>query len=105
MSLMTWLSVIISCILWIGGISWLIVHAFGLSTETGWLIMGGLGLVTALVVYLLAYEVKNAIELPEDLEMDGIYPRAESSSMTRYPTKEVMPVNPLPAFRVSGDRF
>ena len=83
----------------------MLVHSFGLSAETGWIIVGVLGLLTALAVGILSNEVRNAIELPDDLELDGIYPRAETSSKARYPAKEVMPVNPLPSFRVSGDRF
>jgi hypothetical protein len=102
---MTWMSVLVTCLLWVGGISWLIVYAFGLSPEVGWIIVGALGFLAVVTVLLLTFEVRHAIEVPDDADMEEVFPRTVSSSGIPHPDVTVLPVSPLPVFRVSGDRY
>jgi hypothetical protein len=70
LSLVTSCAVACSCVLWIGGISWAAVGLFGLSVLTGWLIAGVLGVLALIAVGVLSYEVRNAIDLPDDLDLE-----------------------------------
>jgi hypothetical protein len=62
--------VISSCFLWIGGISWLVVALFGLSAVTGWVVAGALAAVALAAIGILSYEVRHAIDLPDDVDLE-----------------------------------
>jgi hypothetical protein len=62
--------VISSCFLWIGGISWVVVALFGLSATTGWAIAGVLAAVALAAIGILTYEVRHAIDLPDDVDLE-----------------------------------
>jgi hypothetical protein len=72
LSLMTSFAVTCSCVLWIGGISWAVVALFGLSAVTGWTIAGALGVLALVAVAVLSYEVRNAIDIPDDVDLEPV---------------------------------
>jgi uncharacterized membrane protein len=57
--------IILACFAWIGGISYGLVYLFGLSSITGWVIAGALGLVAVLVVGVFLFELRNAVDLTD----------------------------------------
>ncbi|MGL4400522.1 MAG: hypothetical protein ACRCXD_11685 [Luteolibacter sp.] len=80
---MTSFAVTCSCVLWISGISWAIVALFGLSLMTGWTIAAGLGILALVAVGVLSYEVRNAIDIPDDVDLEPVKwsgPRASFGS-------------------------
>ncbi|MEO7098870.1 MAG: hypothetical protein ABI162_05880 [Luteolibacter sp.] len=60
--------VAISCFAWIGGITYLLVHFLELSNHMGWMIAASLALSTLLAWGFILYELRNAMELPDDLD-------------------------------------
>jgi hypothetical protein len=101
-SLLTCLAVLISCVAWIGGISWFFIHLLDLPSTTGWIIVGVLSLLSAAAVLILRHEVLNAIELPDELDLDGVAPGVAHSYGERQSHAPVLPVDAAPAFRVSS---
>ncbi|MEY3895711.1 MAG: hypothetical protein RLZZ214_1231 [Verrucomicrobiota bacterium] len=99
-SLLTCLAVLISCVAWIAGTSWFFVHWLDLSSTTGWIIAGALGLLCAAAALVLRHEVLNAIELPDDVDLDGVAPDAAHAYGERQSHVPVLPVEAAPAFRV-----
>lgn len=69
-SLTTCLAVIFSCLLWIGGISWAVVALLGLSAVAGWVIAGTLGALAVAAIGILLYEMRHAIDLPDDVDLE-----------------------------------
>lgn len=59
-----------SCILWIGGISWIIVGFLGFSAMTGWLVAVTLGVLAVAAIAILVHEVRHAIDLPDNLDLE-----------------------------------
>lgn len=55
--------VIVSCLAWIGAISLALVHAFDLSSFTGWIIAGSLGFSAVAAVTAILFEMRHAIDL------------------------------------------
>lgn len=105
MSLLIGISVIISFSLWVGGASWLLVQVFSLSPEAGWMIAGILSASSMLAVALFAYEVRHAIELPDDFEYPSPKGRPVGNSRLTFSSVGPVPINPAPAFRSVGERF
>jgi hypothetical protein len=105
MSVLTGISVLISLFLWISGISWFFVKVFSLSSDAGWIIAGVLSALSAVGVGLFAYEVRHAIDLPEDFEYSSPMSRPVGNSRLTFPSLGPAPVNPAPAFRSMGERF
>jgi hypothetical protein len=105
MSLMTWFSVVISCFLWIGGVSWLVVHFLGLSPEVGWVVAGILVAFTVAAAFVISYEVRHAIDLPEDDDFERVIHRPVSASRISFSSVAPRPIDPAPAFRTMGERF
>lgn len=68
--LTTCLAVASSCLLWISGISWIVVALFGLSATVGWVIAGTLGVLAAATIGIMLHEVRHAIDLPDDLDTE-----------------------------------
>jgi hypothetical protein len=104
-SLLTGISVLISFFLWISGASWLLVKIFSLSPDAGWMIAGILSAFSMIGVGLFAYEVRHAIELPEDFEYASPQSRPIGNSRLTFSSVGPAPVNPAPAFRSVGERF
>lgn len=95
-SLTTCLAVIFSCLLWIGGISWIVVAVLGLSATAGWVIAGTLGAIAVAAIGILLYEVRHAIDLPDDVDLELM------DAYTVDPFSEVHPISPkLKAGRVT----
>jgi hypothetical protein len=95
-SLTTCLAVIFSCLLWIGGISWVVVAVLGLSSAAGWVIAGTLGGLAIVAIGILVHEVRHAIDLPDDVDLELM------DAFTMDPFPEVNPISPkLRANRVS----
>jgi hypothetical protein len=105
MSLLTGLSVLISCFLWIGGASWLLVKIFGLSADTGWTVAGILSALAMAAVGVFAYEVRHAIELPDDFDVKSVGNLSGVNPRLKFRSVAPMAVNPAPSFRSMGDRF
>lgn len=105
MSLMTWISVLISCFLWIGGVSWLAMHFLGLSPEAGWTLVGILVVLAAAAAFVISYEVRHAIDLPEDDDLERVTHRPLSGPRISFASIAPRPIDPAPAFRTMGERF
>ena len=105
MSLMTWFSVLISCFLWIGGVSWLAVHFLGLSPEAGWAVVGILITLAVVAAFVISYEVRHAIDLPEDDDSEGGMCRPVSASRLSFSSVAPRPIEPAPAFRTMRERY
>lgn len=71
LSLTTSIAVTCSCALWIGGISWAAVAFFGMSAIAGWILAAALALLALAAVGVIVYEVRNAIDLPDDVDLDA----------------------------------
>ncbi|HEX7261515.1 MAG TPA: hypothetical protein VF258_06835, partial [Luteolibacter sp.] len=54
----------ISCLAWIGAISFAVVYFMGTAASTGWIIGGVLFLALAAWIVVMRREIRNAIELP-----------------------------------------
>lgn len=63
-----WLVVTGSCVLWIGGVTLTISYFFELSAQSSWAVASLLGAFTLLALLFIAYELRNALELPNDVE-------------------------------------
>ena len=100
LSLLTCLAVLISCVAWIGGISWFLIHLLDLSITTGWIIVGVLSLLSVVATLILRHELLNAIELPDEVDLDHVAPGVGLSYGERPSHAPVMPVDAAPAFRV-----
>lgn len=68
---MTSCAVACSCVLWISGISWAAVAIFGLSAPTGWVIAALLGALALTAVGVISFEVRNAIDIPDDVDLES----------------------------------
>ena len=79
---------ILSCFVWIGGISWIAVTFLNLSATAGWVIAGTLGALCITAIGLLLYEVRHAIDLPDDVDLEL------ADAYTVDPFSEVMSVSP-----------
>lgn len=77
-----------SAIMWILGISWILVHFLGLSQGSGWLIAGSLGISCMVAVGVIWYEMRHSAE---------IAPRAVLSELEGFPLPSSWKVagNPL----------
>ncbi len=104
-SLLTCLAVLISCIAWISGISWFLVHLLDLSATTGWIVAGALGLLSVAAALVLRHEVLNAIELPDEVDLEGVAPGLVHSYGERQSHAPVLPVDAAPAFRVPSRHY
>jgi hypothetical protein len=80
------LAVLLSCLLWIGGISWVVVASLGLPASAGWLIASTLGTLAVAAIGLLIYEVRHAIDLPDDVDLDLFDPNRRDSFSKYRPT-------------------
>jgi hypothetical protein len=105
MSLMTWFSVLISCFFWIGGVSWLVVYFLGLSPEAGWAVVGLLTAFAVGAAFVVSYEVRHAIDLSEDDDLEEGMRRPVSAPRISFSSVVPRPIDPSPAFRTMGDRF
>jgi hypothetical protein len=105
MSLLTGISVLISFFLWISGASWLLVKIFSLSPDVGWMIAGILSALSVIGLGLFAYEVRHAIDLPDDFEHSSAKSHPVGNSRLTFSSLGPAPVNPAPAFRSMGERF
>lgn len=54
----------ISCLVWIGAISFAVVYFMGTAASTGWIVGGGLLLALAVWVVVMLRQIRNAVELP-----------------------------------------
>ena len=104
-SLLTCLAVLISCIAWIVGISWLLIHLLDLSVTAGWIAVGSLSLLSVAALLVLRHEVLHAIELPDDVDLDYVAPDTGSSYGERPSHAPVLPVDAAPAFRVPSQYY
>jgi hypothetical protein len=102
---MTWISVLISCFLWIGGVSWLVVHFLGLSLEAGWAVVGFLVALAVAAAFVISYEVRHAIDLPEDDDSEGVMHRPVSAPRLSFSSVAPRSIEPAPAFRTMGERY
>jgi hypothetical protein len=57
--------------LWIGVTTWAIVALLDLSMLAGWVIASVLGVLALATVGVLSYEVRNAIDIPDDVDLDA----------------------------------
>lgn len=48
----------------------MIVELFGFSAMAGWLVAATLGALAVAAIAILAYEVRHAIDLPDDLDLE-----------------------------------
>lgn len=71
----------ISCLAWIGAISFAVVYFMGMAASTGWIIGGGLLLAFAVWVVVMLRQIRNAIELPSC--GDGIIDESDKSALGR----------------------
>ncbi len=79
---------VFSCLLWIGGISWIAVALLGFSTVAGWMIAGTLGTLAIAAIGVLIYEVRHAIDLPDEVDLERM------DSYTEDPFSDVHPISP-----------
>ena len=70
-----------------------------LSDETGWWIATVLGLASVAGVSFILFELRNAMEMPNDEDPVDFMDRPEPSSWTPPVTSSQTAVNPAPAFR------
>ena len=105
MSLVTWFSVLISCFLWIGGVSWLVTHFLGLSPEAGWAVGGILVILAVAAAFVISHEVRHAIDLPEDDDLERVMHRPVIGPRISFASVAPRPIEPVPAFRTMGERF
>lgn len=101
-SLLTYLAVLISCIAWIFGISWFLIHLLDLSVTAGWMTVGILSSLSVMAVLLLRHEVLHAIELPDHVDLNYGAPVTGSSRGDRQSHAPLLPVDAAPAFRVQN---
>jgi hypothetical protein len=71
-SLTILLAVICSCGIWIGAVSWGLVALFGLPAFTGWGIAAALGVFTWAALKYVSFEVQNAIEVADDVDLEPV---------------------------------
>jgi hypothetical protein len=55
--------VMASCLIWIAGITLLLIHIFGLSATAGWMVAGVIGFTSIAAVTAILYEMRHAIDL------------------------------------------
>ena len=58
-------TVIASCLAWIGGITFALVHFLDLSPATGWVVAGILGSSTTVAAIVILNEMRHAIDLTD----------------------------------------
>jgi hypothetical protein len=104
-SLLTWLAVLLSCIAWIAGISWFFIQLLDLSSTAGWMIVGALGILSVAAVLILRHEVLNAIELPDEVDLDHVAPGVGFSYGERQSHASVLPVDAAPVFRMPSQYY
>lgn len=106
-SLLTCVAVFTSCLVWIGGISWVLVGLLSLSSTGAWILAGSLSLLTLVGVMILRHEVLNAIELPDDVDLEQGDPRAHAPFAELRSSSPAMPValDAAPVFRVPGKLY
>jgi hypothetical protein len=80
----------ISCLAWIGAISFAVVYFLGTAVSTGWIIGGILFVALAVWVVVMLREIRNAIELPNSLSnSDGTIDAADKSALA-HPRSGIM---------------
>ncbi len=55
--------VLVSCLAWIGGLSFALFHILELTPVTGWIIAGSLGFSAVAAVTAILYEMRHAVDL------------------------------------------
>ncbi len=65
---------VIMCMIWVISVSAGLAWMFHLSVSTGWMVAGGLSVVATGGLALIIYEMRHAIELPEDFMEPTIAP-------------------------------
>lgn len=99
-SLLTCLVLLIACIAWVIGISWFLIELLNLSSTDGWITVGALSILFVAAMLIVRHEELNAIELPDDGDVDYGAADAGSSYGKRQTHAPVLPVDAAPAFRV-----
>jgi hypothetical protein len=101
------MAVFMSCLIWIGGISWVLVGLLGLSSTGAWILAGSHSLLTLVGVMILRHEVLNAIELPDDVDLEQGAPRTQASFAELRSNSPAVPValDAAPVFRVPGKLY
>lgn len=61
---------LISCLIWSGLIALTITMLFGLSLASGWKLFACFMFFGCVAMAVLIYEIRNAIELPPDFDID-----------------------------------
>jgi hypothetical protein len=101
------MAVFMSCLLWTGGISWVLVGLLNLSSTGAWVLAGSLSFLTLVGVMILKYEVLHAIELPDDVDLEQGAPRTQVSFSELRSNNPAVPValDAAPVFRVPGKLY
>jgi hypothetical protein len=87
---------------WVGGITLAVVQFLALSNETGWAIAGGLGLSTLAAVTFILFELRNAMELPDDVDPVDYLNRPVPSGWKSSVGSPPVAVHAAPAFRIKS---
>ena len=60
--------VVVSCLAWVGGISWTLAYFLELTPMVGWMLAAALGFSTTLAATIILYELRHAIDLTDCVE-------------------------------------
>ncbi|MEO5716465.1 MAG: hypothetical protein ABIT37_23510 [Luteolibacter sp.] len=94
--------VAVSCLAWTGAITLALMSLMELSTETGWQIAAFFGCSSIAAVSFILYELRNAMEMPNDVDPVDYLDRPSPSGWTPPAASSQTAVNPAPAFRTHG---
>lgn len=64
------ISLVVSSMIWIGRISWVLIHLLHLSEQSAWILIGALCSLSVIAVGAILYEMRHAIELPASVDFD-----------------------------------
>jgi hypothetical protein len=94
--------VAVSCVAWTGAITFTLVNIMELSNETGWQIAAFFGFSSIAAVSFIIFELRNAMEMPEDVDPVDYLDLPVPSNWTPPAAPPQTAVNPAPAFRTHG---